>query len=63
MNKDALITKLISGLNNENKDWYANAILYDITKRSDAIIFLVIKNRDAWIYSQKKKDVKYLDEY
>jgi len=55
MNKDALITKLISVLNNENKDWYANAILYDITKRSDAIIFLVIKNHGAWIYSQKKR--------
>jgi len=55
MNKDALITKLISVLNNENKDWCANAILYDITKRSDAIIFLVIKNHGAWIYSQKKR--------
>jgi len=59
LNKDTLIAKSISALNNVNKDWYANALLYDITKRSDAITFLVIKDRNAWIYSQKDKDVKY----
>lgn len=60
--KSALLKRLIAALDDPNKDWYANILLYAITER-DATSLVVIEGRADWVNSNKEKDVEYWSKY
>lgn len=60
--KSKLIKSLIPLLNDSNKDWYANVLLYQITER-DATPFMVIEDRETWVMRNREKDIEYWNNY
>lgn len=63
VNHRKLMKKLISSLSDTTRDWYANLLLYAITKK-DATSLLGIETRVNWINSlTKKNDVLYWEKY
>jgi len=61
--KRDLLFGLIKALDNKSCDWYANALLYDITKRKDCAKFLFIKSRQKWLKEEKANDVAYWENF
>jgi len=58
-NFQKLFGALVNCLNDSDRDWYANMLLYAITKK-DATIFTVIENRNDWIRNgNKNRDLEY----
>ncbi|HEX7847222.1 MAG TPA: hypothetical protein VF476_15585 [Chitinophagaceae bacterium] len=48
-------------LNDDNSDWIANLLLYELYER-DATIFIVIKRREDWVSTYKDSDIIYWKE-
>jgi hypothetical protein len=51
-------TEWISLLNDPEKDWAANLVLYQIYER-DATVFKIIKGRNEWIGVLRQSDISY----
>ena len=60
--KENLIRHLITVLNDPDKDWYANVLLYAITQK-EASPLLAVENRDEWIIAGREQDLKYWNNY
>jgi hypothetical protein len=45
------------------KDWYANALLYDITRYNQAHLFILINDRKDGVKYQKDRDRTHWKEY
>jgi hypothetical protein len=61
-NKSSLIKSLIDVLNDPNKDWYANILLYAISQK-DATPLIVINGRKDWVDVYKEKDLHYWNDF
>jgi hypothetical protein len=53
-----VIELLLPLLQDSSKDWYANVLLYDITKR-DATPLIVVDNRPSWINNNHDLDITF----
>ena len=62
-NNQKLLEALVNCLNDNNRDWYANMLLYAVTQK-DITIFTVIEDRSEWIKNgNKDRDIKYWSNY
>lgn len=50
--------KWLQLLENENSDWAANLILYNLYER-DAARYTVVHTREAWMYKRKADEIEY----
>ena len=60
--RKTLIKELVIALKNSNRDWYANLLLYNITKKP-AIKFLFITDRKKWVRHEKSRDIACWNKY
>ncbi len=61
--KDTLNAKeIIKYLYDDETDWAANLLLYQIYKKDAWLIYSLVKSRDIWVECCKNEDIKYWED-